>query len=161
MGTIKYKLHKDTRMYSKKVYTDETKTQIDETKSIKNPNYKKWNARAVHADSVGLDQLAEEIEQSTTVTQADTVAVLRQLIVVVRNHLLSSDRVVLDGFGAFKVGLKTSYADTMDDFSVSANVVGSRINFQPAFTVNSTTGERTVALLKGIKVQETPKNANL
>lgn len=158
---VLYKLHKDTRMYSKKVYTDETKTQIDTEKSVKNPNYKKWNARAVHVATIGINELAEQIEQSTTLTKADIKACIEQLIVTVRNELLNSKVVKLDGFGSFKAGIRTSYADTMDDFSVSANVIGSKVNFQPAFTVNSTTNERTVALLKGIKVKETPKNANL
>ena len=64
-------------------------------------NYGRWYAKMV---------------PTATVTQADMLAVLNELSVVLRKHLLNSDRVEIDGIGAFKVGLCTAAANTAADF---------------------------------------------
>ena len=77
-----------------------------------NKNYGKWYGRAVHLNNVSTKELAEEIAHSTTATYADTLAVLNELSVALRRHLLNSDRVEIEGLGAFKVGIRTVAAAT-------------------------------------------------
>ena len=79
-------------------------------------NYGKWYGKAVTLNNVTTKELAEEIAHSTTATYADTLAVLNELSVVLKKHLLNSDRVEIDGIGAFKVGLCTAAANTAADF---------------------------------------------
>lgn len=101
-----------------------------QNKNSKSPSNGKWYGRAVILQSVGTKKLAEEISHATTVTQADVFAVLSELSVKMKEHLLRSERVVLDNIGAFKVGLKTKPAETKKDFGAN-NIVGARIIFQP------------------------------
>ncbi|WP_155807631.1 nucleotide-binding protein [Hoylesella marshii] len=108
--SVKYKLYQDNRSNSK------FKGQ--------------WYARAVVMDAVHLEEISMEIQENTSAKQADVYAVLKELVTVMNRHLKNGDRVVLDGFGLFKVGLRTKPAATEKDFSPAKNIVGSRLNFQ-------------------------------
>ena len=90
----------------------------------------KWYGKAVVLNNVTTKELAEEIAHSTTATYADTLAVLNELSVALRRHLLNSDRVEIDGIGAFKVGLCTAPANTSADFGAQ-NIKSYHVNYQP------------------------------
>ena len=131
-----------------------------------NKNYGKWYGRAIVLNNVSTKELAEEIAHSTTATYADTLAVLNELSVALRRHLLNSDRVEIEGIGAFKVGIKSAPANTSAEFGAQ-NVKGYRINYQPfkRFVPNGQVTDRNrragnfvMNLLEGVTVQEAPKN---
>ena len=119
--------------------------------------YKKWYGRSVVVDSVTTDQLAAEIEANCTVKRADILAVISELVVVMKRELQSSKRVCLDRFGAFKIGLSTKPAETAKDFNVKDNVKGMRILFRPELHIDAT-GRRVKSFLDGCKVAELPVN---
>lgn len=126
----------------------------------------KWYGRAVMLDTISTKELAREISHSTTVTYSDVVAVLTEMGVVMKNHLQNSHRVVLDGIGAFKVGLRTAPAETSGEFTGN-NIKGYRINYQPEVRFNATgvnekgnrTGFYIKDFLEGVVAREVPKNA--
>ena len=131
-----------------------------------NKNYGKWYGRAVHLNNVTTKELAEEIAHSTTATYADTLAVLNELSVALRRHLLNSDRVEIEGIGAFKVGIRSVAAKTSADFGAQ-NIKSYRINYQPfkrfvpngqVTEQNRRAGNFVMNLLEGVTVQEAPKN---
>ena len=109
-------------------------------------------ARAIHTDTVGLKQMALEIEENVSVKYSDVSAVLIELVNVMNRHLNASERVVLDGFGSFKIGLKTKGALRKEDFSASKNIVGSRMNFQPEWKVTKE-GNRIKKFLSDVTVK--------
>ncbi len=121
--------------------------------------YKKWYGRSVAIDKVTTDQLAEEIEANCTVKRADILAVLSELVVVMKRELQNSKRVCLDRFGAFKIGVSTKPAETAKDFNVKDNVKGIHIIFQPELHIDAT-GRRVRSFLDGCKVAELPVNLN-
>ena len=131
-----------------------------------NKNYGKWYGRAIVLNNVTTKELAEEISHSTTATLSDTLAVLNELSVALRRHLLNSDRVEIEGIGAFKVGIRTVAAATSADFGAQ-NVMSYRINYQPfkrfvpngqVTDHNRRAGNFVMNLLEGVTVQEAPKN---
>ena len=131
-----------------------------------NKNYGKWYGRAIVLNNVTTKELAEEISHSTTATLSDTLAVLNELSVALRRHLLNSDRVEIEGIGAFKVGIRTVPANTSADFGAQ-NVKSYRINYQPfkrfvpngqVTDSNRRAGNFVMNLLEGVTVQEAPKN---
>lgn len=128
--SVKYKLYQESRKNAK--------------------NKGKWYARAVVSDVADLESISKEIEENTTAKQADVYAVLRELVNVMARHMRNGDRVVLDGFGSFKVGLKTKPADSAEKFNVAKNIVGTRINFQPETHWKAGDIGRTRAFLTGI-----------
>lgn len=74
-------------------------------------NFGKWYGRATILDEISTRELADDISHSTTVTYADVLAVLTELSRQMKVHLQNSQRVVLDGIGAFKVGLRTQLVE--------------------------------------------------
>ena len=86
------------------------RNKLYQEKCTGNPKKGKWYARAVINDVVGLEEISQEILDNTTAKQADVYAVLKELDNVMGQHLKNGDRVVLNGFGSFKVGLKTTAA---------------------------------------------------
>ena len=121
-------------------------------------NKGKWYARAVHTQTVDIDDLADEMQANCTVKRADIVAVLSELVETMQKHLQMSHRVKLNRLGAFKIGMSTSAADTADAFNARDNVKSVHIIFQPETKIEKDK-TRVRALLTGCKVQELPKNA--
>ena len=114
------------------------------------PNYGRWYAKMV-----------------PTATYADTLAVLNELSVALRRHLLNSDRVEIDGIGAFKVGLSTAPANTSADFGAQ-NIKSFHVNYQPfkRFVGNGQVTEKNrrkgtfvYDLIDGVTAKEAAKNA--
>ena len=118
----------------------------------------KWYARAINVRTVETDDLAEIIQRNCSMKKSDVQAVLTELTEVMTQKLQDSYAVKLNGLGTFKIGIKCSGATDVQEFSVADNIHGGKINFMPAYTVDSATGQRTHALLAGMKLAETAKN---
>lgn len=132
--------------------------KLYENKQTNSPTKGKWYARAIHPQRVETNELAERIQRNCTVKRSDVLAVLTELVEVMQDELQQSHAVKLNGFGIFKIGLRTKPADSAALFSVTENVVDYRINFQPEATGGGSGTRRNRQFLEGIKVQETPKN---
>jgi predicted histone-like DNA-binding protein len=113
----------------------------------------KWYARATHYSILDTDKLASQIESATTLTKPDIVACIAAFLQYIRDGLRAGQRVKLDKFGSFKVGMATTPADSAKDFSATSNVKSLHVIFQPAVEV-SADGKRTKSLLSGVKVEE-------
>ncbi len=131
--------------------------RLYQNKNKKSTFFNKWYGRTVMLDTVTTDQLADTIEANCTVKRADILAVISELVVTMKKELQDSKRVVLDRFGAFKLGISTSPSDTVREFSVGQNLKNIHIVFQPEMKV-AKDGRRVKAFLEGCKVAELPKN---
>ena len=107
-------------------------------KKVRNPKYPDeayFTGRAVKTGEYSFNELAEDINNSTTVTKADALAVLASIKPFVTKALLAGQVVVLDDLGRFQVSLqgKCYNAETMADeeFSPSSYIKGHRIVFRP------------------------------
>ena len=109
-------------------------------------------ARAIHTQAVELEEMAHEIEENVSVKYSDVSAVLIELLNVMNRHLNASERVVLNGFGSFKIGLKTKGSLRKEDFSATKNIVGSRLNFCPEWKVTKE-GHRIRKFLNDVSVR--------
>ena len=117
----------------------------------------KWYARAVATSVVDTRKLAEIMQRNCTVKKSDILAVLDELVETMRDQLQDSKRVKLDGFGSFKIGIRSCGAATPKDFSTSENVKGMRVIFMPERSTDSA-GNHTKQFLEGAKVEELPTN---
>ena len=117
-----------------------------------------WYARAKTLDTVTLNEIAQRIQDYTTAKKADALAVLTEMVEVVRDYLQKSYRVKIDGLGSFKMSLKTSPAPTAKEFSASKNIKSMRALFQEDVTVDKN-GMRHRSLSSGATAKELPKNA--
>lgn len=113
----------------------------------------KWYARAVHEGTVTTDELADIMQNNSTVKRSDILAVISELVEVMRMQLQNSMRVKLDRFGTFKLGISTSPADTAKEFTSTGNVKGMHVLFQPELKIDAK-GNRSQSFIAGAKVQE-------
>ena len=118
----------------------------------------KWYARAVATSVVDTRKLAEIMQRNCTVKKSDILAVLDELVETMRDQLQDSKRVKLDGFGSFKIGIRSCGAESPKQFSTSENVKGMRVIFMPERSTDSA-GNHTKQFLQGAKVEELPVNS--
>ena len=111
--------------------------------------FNKWYARPVVTETVDLDYIAERIQRNSTAKKSDAKAVLTEMVEVITDALQSSQRVKIDGFGAFKVGISSRGADSEEDYSTAEHVRGMRIIFQPETQTDPSTRKRSKKMLVG------------
>ena len=116
--------------------------------------YQKWYARPVVTETIDLDYIAERIQRNSTAKKSDAKAVLTEMVEVITDALQSSQRVKIDGFGAFKVGLSSRGADSVEDYSPSEHVKSMRIIFQPETQTDSSTRKRLKKMLVGATLSD-------
>jgi len=132
--------------------------RLYQDKSLNTKRSGKWYARAVSMSVINTRQLAEIMQRNCTVKKSDILAVLDELVETMRDQLQDSKRVKLDGFGSFKIGLRSKGARSAESFSVADNIDGMRVMFMPERTHDSA-GNRTKQFLQGAKCEELPVNA--
>ena len=93
---------------------------------------KLWYGRAIYTQTVGLETLADRIQRQCSMTKGDVLAVLTELVTVMKDELQNSHVVRIDGLGTFKIGLKTVGAATEEDFTPNEYIRNYRVNFQAA-----------------------------
>ena len=91
---------------------------------------KKWYANAKSAGNTTLRTLGKEIAARSTVSPADTQAVLVALTEVLVEHLADGKIVRLGDFGAFQVSISSTGADTEAKFNASL-IKGGKVIFRP------------------------------
>jgi len=107
--------------------------------------------RAVVNGVIDTKEIAGKISKRCTLTEPDIIAVINALETEISYGLADGKRVVLDGFGSFKVGLTTTPADSAKKFT-SANIKGMHVIFLPATEMEQ--GKRVKNMLRNVKAEE-------
>jgi len=131
------------------------KFRVYQNNSEKSKMYKKWYARAVVLDTANLNNLATKIERRCTAKAGDVLLVLRELVEVMTEELQQGNKVKIDGFGTFKVALRTKGADAEEEFDAGTHIKDLKLNFQPECRINRN-GYRVKTFLDGAKVKKLP-----
>lgn len=114
-----------TRMFVKHGYTARTTGNAKQPRSGGNimavpfVSRKRLNPRNLEAEGkfypapayiaeIGVNQLAEDISASTTLTPTEVIGVIRSLLLTVPKYMTLGYKVRLDNFGIFKLGLKNN-----------------------------------------------------
>jgi predicted histone-like DNA-binding protein len=95
---------------------------------------KKWYANAKSAGDTTLRALGKEIAARSTVSPADTQAVLVALTEVLVQNLAEGRIVRLGDFGAFQVSVSSEGAETEAKFNASL-IKGSKVVFRPGIDI--------------------------
>ena len=117
----------------------------------------KWYARMVPVGVIDTRALAEIIQRNCTVKKADVMAVIEELVEVMKDQMQDSKRVKLDGFGSFKIGINCKGARSAKAFTVTDNIEGLHVVFTPERT-HDQAGNRVKQFLQGCRVEELPLN---
>ena len=90
---------------------------------------KLWYGRAIHTQTVGLDKLADRIQRQCSMTKGDVLAVLTEMVSVMKDELQNSNKVKLNGLGTFYVSLRTKGVSEEEKFNANDNVKAFTVNF--------------------------------
>ena len=112
-----------------------------------------WYGRAVTSSESHTSDLAKDIEEKCTLTESDVIGVINELGKQIGKRLRNGERVILDKFGAFKVGISTTGAETAKAFNAAKNVKSAHIIFQP-YTEKDDRNKRIKTMLTGLEVKE-------
>ena len=113
-----------------------------------------WFGKAVQINSIDMYGIADIIQRNCTVKKSDVLAVLTELVETMTDQLQNSVTVKLNGFGTFKIGLKTVGAIKAEDFTISRNVTGLRVNFLSEGKKDQATNKVTRKFLQGAVLQK-------
>jgi predicted histone-like DNA-binding protein len=115
--------------------------------------YQKWYARPVYTGTIDLDGIAERIQRNSTAKKSDAKAVLTEMVEVITDALQASQRVHINGFGTFKIGISSKGVSSVKDFSILENLKGVRVLFQPETSVDKGSHKRVRPMLSGLNFQ--------
>ena len=111
------------------------KYTVNEKRNPLNPNQpKKWYANAKSTGDVTLRALGKEIAARSTVSPADTQAVLVALTEVLVEHLADGKIVRFGDFGAFQVSVGSEGAETEAEFNASM-IKTKKVAFRPGIDI--------------------------
>ena len=114
---------------------------VMKTRNPKNPDVDYFHGRAVKTSDYDFDDLASDVQMSTTITEADVLGVLRAMKGYIVKALLAGRVVVLNDIGRFQIALKGKCysAESLQDkeFSPSSMIKGHRIVFRPEAKLKS------------------------
>ena len=145
---------KNTHLNTMSLFIKKYQNNNKEMKSA----YGKWYGRAVILDKVEIEELASEIESNCTVKRADILAVLSEMGPAIKKVVQRSLKVTIPYLGSFKLGVKTTGAETAEEFDIKKNVKGVRVLFYPETKADG--NHMVKELTRGVKVAELPKNAS-
>lgn len=91
---------------------------------------KKVYAISVNEKTIDVRRLSDEIAKISTVSPADTAAVIECLIRIIPDHVINGEIVKLGDFGTFAVNLKSEGAESEAAFS-HAMISGVKMIFRP------------------------------
>ena len=107
--------------------------------------------RAVVNSVVHTSAIAKKITERCTVTEPDILAVINALMTEISANISEGNKVVLDNFGSFKLGIRTSPAVSAKKFT-SANIKNMYVIYTPYTFMDH--GKRVKPMLSGIKMEE-------
>ena len=121
-------------------------------------SFGKWFGRTVMTEKVGIDVIAQRMQDSCTVKRSDVKAVLEELGSTIKDILQDSKRVEIPGMGCFKLSISTKGEDDKGEWTASSDVKRVKVLFQPETEQSISAGKRrrTYILTKGVKIGPAP-----
>jgi predicted histone-like DNA-binding protein len=103
--------------------------KLKKNNNQKSTQYGKWYARAKYLDTVDLDGLAAHMASHNSVfTEGNIKGLLTDMVNCIKELVLDGKAVKIDDLAIFSVGMQTTPADSAEEFTVTDNVAGFRLN---------------------------------
>ncbi|NMR33094.1 DNA-binding protein [Chryseobacterium aquaticum] len=91
---------------------------------------KKWYAQVKYDGEMTIDNLVDEIEKFSALSEADIRGVIIALENVIQKELVNGKIIRLDKLGSFYPSLSSSGATTSEGFT-SSLIKGAKVNYRP------------------------------
>ncbi len=91
---------------------------------------KKWYAQVKYDGEMTIDNLVDEIEKFSALSEADIRGVIIALENVIQKELVNGKIIRLDKLGSFYPSLSSSGAETEEKFTYTL-IKGAKVNYRP------------------------------
>ena len=119
---------------------------------LEDKNHKKmFHPRVIYTANISTSQIAKEIAAYSSLSSGDVKNTLDNLVTVMGQHLQASESVSLDGFGTFRMVMKSNGKGVETSEEVSAAQASLTVRFLPNFTKNPDRTTATRSLVTGAK----------
>ena len=119
-------------------------------------SFGKYYGRVAILSEVGIEELADIIQENSTLKRADVLAVLSEMGPAIKRQLQKSFKVRIPYLGVFKMSMKSEGVENIEDYDVRKHVKTLKVQFIPETTVDQ--GHRVKELVRGSKLAILPKN---
>lgn len=118
---------------------------------------KLYYAKVQASGEMTMDEMADEIAYSTSLTDGDVLNAIRALIKQVNKNLAAGKIVRLENFGTFQLQLCSEGSETEKKFT-SANITGASVQFRPGKPIKAATraGDGGLSFKRVAKLGEAP-----
>ena len=129
---------------------------------LEDKNHKKmFHPRVIYTANISTSQIAKEIAAYSSLSPGDVKNTLDNLVTVMGQHLQASESVSLDGFGTFRMVMKSNGKGVETSEEVSAAQASLTVRFLPNFTKNPDRTTATRSLVTGAKCASTVQTLRL
>ena len=97
----------------------------------------KYYAKAQASGTVEINELADDIAYSTTLTDGDVLNVIRALIKQINRYIAKGEIVKLENLGTFQAQIRSNGSETSEDFNESY-IRQVHLQFRPGLGLQST-----------------------
>ena len=97
----------------------------------------KYYAKAQASGTVEINELADDIAYSTTLTDGDVLNVIRALIKQINRNIAKGEIVKLENLGTFQAQIRSNGSETSEDFNESY-IRQVHLQFRPGLGLQST-----------------------
>ena len=119
---------------------------------LEDKNHKKmFHPRVIYTANISTSQIAKEIAAYSSLSPGDVKNTLDNLVTVMGQHLQASESVSLDGFGTFRMVMKSNGKGVETSEEVSAAQASLTVRFLPNFTKHPDRTTATRSLVTGAK----------
>ena len=93
--------------------------------------------KAVMVGEIGIEELANEIQDNCTVKRSDVLAVLSELGPTMKKMVQKSYKVRIPYLGTFQLGVKSIGVENWDDYDTKKHIKGTKVKFRPEYTIEN------------------------
>ena len=126
--------------------------------NMKGKSEGRYYAKAVTMGEIHTPEIAKILCHSSTVTEGDVLAVLKDLTSLMKQEMGEGHTVVLDGLGRFRISIVSDTVADPSEFNASKHIRGLRCNFIAEGHHGKDTPKLTKPFTEGLKCKRAPIN---
>ncbi len=96
------------------------------------PNYGKYYAKAVSTGEATLKDLMKDVQESTSLKEADVVHVVKELHAVMKRRLADGQTIDIEDIGRFRLSVESECVDDKKKFNIRHHIRRVICKFLPA-----------------------------
>jgi predicted histone-like DNA-binding protein len=126
--------------------------------NMKGKSEGRYFAKAVSMGEIHTDELAMRLSASSSLTEGDVYAVLKDLTKLMKDELGDGHTVVLDGLGRFRIAIESDTVADPSEFNATKHIRGLQCKFVAEGHRNALISKLIRPFTQGVNCKRAPTN---